>query len=63
MMGNWILIIFVILAPGQPTMVYKVTGNYDFDTCRGKGQTLVQEALQSYPSATVTSACYQMVPQ
>ena len=53
-MGNWILIIFVILAPGQPTMVYKVTGNYDQQTCRGKGETLVQEALQSYPSASVT---------
>lgn len=61
-MGNWLLVIFVTLVPGQPSMVYKVTGNYTYETCRGKGSTLVQEALQVFPSANVTANCYQMVP-
>lgn len=61
-MGNWILIIFVILAPGQPQMVYKLAGNFDYQTCRGKVNTLVQEALQVYPAANVTGQCLQMVP-
>lgn len=61
-MGNWLLVIFVTLVPGQPSMVYKVTGNFDYQTCLGKIPTLVQEALQVYPSAAVTGQCLQMVP-
>ena len=61
-MGNWLLVIFITLSPGQPQMVYKVSGNYDYQTCRGKIATLVSEALQVYPAAAVTGQCFQMVP-
>lgn len=61
-MSNWLLIIFVTLTPGQPAQVWKVSGNYDYQTCRGKIAPLVQEALQVYPAAAVTGQCFQMVP-
>lgn len=62
-MGTWLLIILVTFAPGQPAQVFKLSGNWDYQTCRALINSGVQEALQVYPGASVTGQCLQMTPK
>ena len=58
----YILIVFVTLAVGQPAMVFKTSGLFDYSTCTGLGQRGMQEAQTQFPAAVSTSyQCLQMV--
>lgn len=62
-MAQFILIIFVTMSPGQTAQVFKLSGNWDYQTCRALINSGVQEALQVYPGASVTGQCLQMTPK
>ncbi len=59
-MGAYILLILVVLTPGQPAQVFKLSGSWDYQTCRALISSGVQEALQVYPGAQVSGQCLQM---
>lgn len=58
----YILIVFITLTAGQPAMVFKTSGLFDYNTCLGLGQRGMQEVQTQFPGAVSTSyQCLQMV--
>lgn len=60
-MAQYLLLILITFAPGQPAQVWQLSGQYDYQTCRGLIPMKVSEAQQVYPGAVVTGQCLQMV--
>lgn len=63
MIANWVLIVWVTLAGNSAPYLYHTTGGVTHDQCLALQSTIRQQAQSAFPSATVISGCYEMVPR
>lgn len=60
-MTQYILLIWVILVPGQPAAVYSMSAAFTYQTCSALISARIQDALREFPAANVRGECLPMV--